>query len=115
MAARRPAAQQQQHAETEKTIAESQGGPSTVGLSSDTSPAVPAHVIYKLLFFTVAMVCVPLGSYFFTLKFLFRGNASYAGGFAAVMANVVLIGYIIAAVREDQSEKIEEEKRKKGQ
>lgn len=43
------------------------------------------------------------------------GNASYAGGFAALMANVVLMGYIFAAVKEDQSEKIEEEKRKKGQ
>ncbi|KEF59845.1 uncharacterized protein A1O9_04693 [Exophiala aquamarina CBS 119918] len=109
MATRRPAAQQ-----GEKTIAEAQGGPSTADMSSDTTPAVPAHVIYKLLFFTAAMVCVPLGSYFFTLSFVFRGNASYAGGFAAVMANVVLIGYIIAAVKEDQSDKIEE-KRKKGQ
>lgn len=43
------------------------------------------------------------------------GNASYAGGFAAVMANVVLIAYIIAAVREDQSEKIEQERLKKAQ
>lgn len=31
------------------------------------------------------------------------------------MANVVLIAYIIAAVREDQSEKIEQERLKKAQ
>lgn len=39
MASRRPAATA---SEPEKTIAESQGGPSTAELSSDTTPAVPA-------------------------------------------------------------------------
>ncbi|KPI45268.1 Vacuolar ATPase assembly integral membrane protein vma21 [Cyphellophora attinorum] len=50
---------------------------------SDTSPAVPSDVIYKLLGFTLI------------------GNATYAGAFAAVMANVVLIAYIVVAMRED--------------
>jgi vacuolar ATPase assembly integral membrane protein VMA21 len=43
------------------------------------------------------------------------GNATYSGASAAVMANVVLFAYIIVAMREDQSDKIEaEERRKKG-
>lgn len=33
-----------------------------------------------------------------------KGNATYAGAFAAVMANVVLIGYIVVAMREDQGD-----------
>jgi len=32
------------------------------------------------------------------------GNSTYAGALAAIMANVVLIGYIFAAMAEDQSE-----------
>jgi len=62
------------------------------------------------------MICVPIGSYFFALDLLFRGNATYAGALAAVMANVVLIAYIIVAWKEDQSDKIEaEQQRRKGQ
>jgi hypothetical protein len=33
-----------------------------------------SYVIYKLLGFTLAMVCVPIGSYFLTLNLLFRGK-----------------------------------------
>ncbi|KAM5356246.1 hypothetical protein ACJ41O_002892 [Fusarium nematophilum] len=78
---------------------------------SNTSPAVPKEVIYKLLAFTFAMIVVPIGSYFLTVNTIFRGNSSFAGGLAAVMANVVLVSYIIVAMKEDQSEQLEKEKR----
>jgi len=101
---------------SEKIISEAQGGPPSSLQISDTAPAVPAAVIYKLLGFTAAMVVVPIGSYFLLFNTVFRGNATYSGASAAIMANVVLVAYIIVAMREDQSDQIEaEEKRKKGQ
>jgi len=82
---------------------------------SDISPAVPAAVIYKLLFFTAAMIGGPIGTYYLTLHSIFQGNATWAGATAAIMANVVLIAYVIVAMKEDQSEKMAaEEKAKKG-
>ncbi|KAL6868987.1 vacuolar ATPase assembly integral membrane protein vma21 [Amphichorda felina] len=72
---------------------------------SNISPAVSQDVIYKLLAFTFAMIIVPIGSYFLTVNTIFRGNSSYAGGLAAVLANVVLIAYIIVAMNEDTSDK----------
>lgn len=80
---------------------------SPVAGRSDIAPAVPAHVIYKLLGFTLAMVVGPIGSYFVTLNTIFGGNSTYAGATAAIMANVVLVGYVIVAMREDQTEAIE--------
>ncbi|KAF9581789.1 vacuolar ATPase assembly integral membrane protein vma21 [Lunasporangiospora selenospora] len=75
--------------------------------STNSAPAptksanVSSSVVAKLAFFTGAMVIVPIGTYFVSLNKFFEGNATYAGICAAVMANVVLIAYVIAAVLED--------------
>lgn len=113
--------------------------------SEKTAPAapessqatVPKSVVAKLLGFTFAMVTVPIGSYFLTVDTIFKGtlrsphpclplfltpanayplgNSSLAGGLAALLANVVLVGYVIAAMNEDQKDlrtgKIEETKK----
>lgn len=95
---RRP--QQVDAAPTEKILQSNTG-------SSDTTPLVSSQVIRTLLAFTAAMVIVPIGSYFVTVNLVFRGNSTFAGGFAALMANVVLVGYIIVAWKDDQEDQRE--------
>jgi hypothetical protein len=84
---------------------------SSLDAPSDIRPAVASSVIYKLLIFTLAMVTVPLGAYFLSVRTVFEGNPTFAGGLAALMANVVLVAYIFVAVRDDQAE--QEERAKK--
>ncbi|KAI5194398.1 hypothetical protein E4T39_08677 [Aureobasidium subglaciale] len=95
------------------------------------APAVPQHVIVKLLLFSFAMIVLPISSYFLTVDNLFSGNyglftkpisllptnlsgnSTFAGATAAILANVVLIGYIIVAMREDAGERAEAEENDK--
>ncbi|KAL5594475.1 hypothetical protein BROUX41_001407 [Berkeleyomyces rouxiae] len=93
---------------TEKTFLD-QDDPSA-SPKSDTAPAVPKQVIMKLLGFTLAMIVCPIGSYFLTVDAVFKGNSSYAGGLAAIIANFVLIAYVVVAMREDQSEQYADKK-----
>ncbi|KAG9529727.1 hypothetical protein KCU93_g3222, partial [Aureobasidium melanogenum] len=80
---------------------------------SITTPAVPQHVIVKLLLFSFAMIVLPISSYFLTLNNLYSGNSTYAGATAAIIANFVLIGYVIVAMREDAGERAEAEEKDK--
>ncbi|RAL02923.1 vacuolar ATPase assembly integral membrane protein VMA21 [Aspergillus ibericus CBS 121593] len=77
---------------------------------SDVTPAVPTNVIMKLLGFSVAMVVVPIGSYFVMVDF--GASATVGGIVAAVMANVVLVAYIYVAWKDDQAEREADAKQK---
>ncbi|GKT42372.1 vacuolar basic amino acid transporter 2 [Colletotrichum spaethianum] len=101
---------------SEKTILEKDdvvGSSPAAGDKSNITPAVPTDVILKLLGFTFAMIVLPIGTYFATVDFLFKGNSTFAGALAAVMANVVLISYVIVAMKEDQSDQLEAKKEAK--
>ncbi|GAA5897005.1 hypothetical protein JCM8208_006140 [Rhodotorula glutinis] len=60
-------------------------------------------VMYKLAIFTVAMVLLPIGTYFLSRDYLFSPKTSltYPAISAVTVANAVLIAFIYVAFRED--------------
>ncbi|CDH50455.1 predicted protein [Lichtheimia corymbifera JMRC:FSU:9682] len=76
----------------------------------ETTTKVSGSVIAKLLLFTIAMVVLPIGTYFTTVDRVFGGNGAYAAGAAAGMANVVAIAYVIVAAIEGQQQQDKDKK-----
>ncbi|SNX84251.1 related to VMA21 - ATPase assembly integral membrane protein [Melanopsichium pennsylvanicum] len=72
-------------------------------------------VYYKLAFFSVALFAAPLSAYFFAKDRYFDGNATYAGGLAALVVNLVLAAYVVAAFLEDDSDIVSPTKRNEQQ
>jgi hypothetical protein len=76
-------------------------------------------VLVKLIIFSVTLGVLPIGSYFLSLEYVWKGtyrrylatqmltacigNSTFAAITAIVAANLVLVAYIITAVREDRT------------
>jgi hypothetical protein len=76
----------------------------TPSLSVRSSHIFCSRVYWKLAAFSVAMFAAPLTAYYFSRDRVFGGNPTNAAGFAALIANVVLVAYVIAAFLEDQGD-----------
>jgi vacuolar ATPase assembly integral membrane protein VMA21 len=71
-------------------------------MSNASSPSrLSRTVLFKLIAFALAIAVLPVSSFFLTQHRLFNGNASYAGAFAGVVANLILIAYVVVAFMED--------------
>ncbi|KAK9446536.1 uncharacterized protein V1518DRAFT_423740 [Limtongia smithiae] len=73
----------------------------TTTIAPNNSTAVPAKTVRALVMFTAAMVIAPLFSFYFTSSFIFNGNRQWAGLTAAIVANIVVVGYVVFAWKED--------------
>ncbi|PWN87204.1 hypothetical protein FA10DRAFT_269798 [Acaromyces ingoldii] len=76
----------------------------TPSKAAPRGPDPAVGVYYKLAFFSVALFAAPLSAFYLSRERLFEGNVTYAGGLAALVANVVLVAYIVAAFLEDQGD-----------
>ncbi|KAK9469413.1 hypothetical protein V1512DRAFT_256186 [Lipomyces arxii] len=89
---------------------------SSSATAAASSSTVPPHVIKALTIFTIAMVGAPLLSFYVCMNFIFAGNSQWSGLVAAVVANVVVVGYVVFAWKEDgmsKTESVEESKKSK--
>ncbi|BGP31999.1 vacuolar ATPase assembly integral membrane protein vma21 [Rhodotorula toruloides] len=73
-----------------------------------------SSVVTKLAIFTLAMVLLPIGTYYLTRDFLFGPhNLTYPAIAAVTVANLILVGFVYVAFREDQAEQDREKEAKR--
>ncbi|PVG03504.1 hypothetical protein CPB86DRAFT_748768 [Serendipita vermifera] len=69
-------------------------------------------VLAKLLTFSLLLAVVPISTFFGTQWYITPGNTIYPAIAAVVSANIILVGYVIVAIREDsQAAKLTETKK----
>ncbi|EPQ26621.1 uncharacterized protein PFL1_05942 [Pseudozyma flocculosa PF-1] len=65
----------------------------------------PAQRVYiKFLVFSITLFVAPLSAFFLAKDRWLDGNATYAGGLAAIVVNIVLVAYIVSAFLEDKDD-----------
>ncbi|WVO23422.1 uncharacterized protein IAS62_004775 [Cryptococcus decagattii] len=68
---------------------------------------VQPAVLYKLVLFALLMAVVPIATYFGTLNHLWQGSTTPAAISAIAAANLILVGYVVLAFREDAASRID--------
>ncbi|ORX34787.1 hypothetical protein BD324DRAFT_683225 [Kockovaella imperatae] len=70
-------------------------------------------VLYKLLIFALLMAIAPIATYFASLHYIWKGSTIAAAISAVMVANAVLVGYVVVAFREDPPDPITMDKKNK--
>ncbi|KZS97924.1 hypothetical protein SISNIDRAFT_449529 [Sistotremastrum niveocremeum HHB9708] len=81
-----------------------------VAASRTAHEVVSNSVLFSLIFFSGAMALLPISTYFGSLNYIWPGNTTYAALSAVLAANIVLVGYIIIAARDDKSSREESQR-----
>ncbi|KAK0206517.1 hypothetical protein DFS33DRAFT_594854 [Desarmillaria ectypa] len=55
----------------------------------------------QLVLFSLSLGILPISSYFLSLKYVWHGNSTWAAITAVAAANIVLVAYIFASLRDD--------------
>ncbi|CAG8595754.1 1296_t:CDS:2 [Ambispora gerdemannii] len=73
---------------------------------------VPRHVVFKLYLHTLFMVILPIATYFLSAHYYFQGenNTTKAAIAAVLVANLVVVSFIVTAFREDMKEPLRQKK-----
>ncbi|KAK6505441.1 vacuolar ATPase assembly integral membrane protein vma21 [Arthrobotrys musiformis] len=79
-------------------------------MKNNPGPSIPKEVLIKLFSFTVAMLFGPIGCYYISTNYLFPGSTVLGASIAAVVANVVLVLFILVAMKEDDGEETKKDK-----
>ncbi|KAG8761902.1 hypothetical protein FRC19_004865 [Serendipita sp. 401] len=58
-------------------------------------------VLAKLAIFSLSLAVLPVTAYFGTQWYLGSGNTIYPAISAVIIANIILVSYVIVAIRED--------------
>lgn len=77
------------------------------GASSSVASRIPGFVLGKLVLFSALAITLPILVFYYSLD---RFGSTYAGVWAAITANFVLIMYIIVAWMEGEEEEGSEKK-----
>ncbi|KAF3092695.1 vacuolar ATPase assembly integral membrane protein vma21 [Orbilia oligospora] len=79
-------------------------------MKNNPGPSIPREVLLKLFGFTVAMLFGPIGCYYLTTNYISPGSTVLGASIAAVVANVVLVLFILVAMKEDDGEETKKTK-----
>ncbi|KAM0787529.1 hypothetical protein ACM66B_003600 [Microbotryomycetes sp. NB124-2] len=58
-------------------------------------------LLLRMCLFTFAMITLPIGSYFASRDYYFHDNLTGAGITAAMVANLILVVFIVMAIKDD--------------
>ncbi|EGN96873.1 hypothetical protein SERLA73DRAFT_185089 [Serpula lacrymans var. lacrymans S7.3] len=80
-----------------------------------TATTASRAILLKLIFFSASLAVLPISSYFISQKYFWSGNANYAAITAVLVANAVLVSYIVSSVMDDKESMRSAEQHKLGE